>query len=97
MAVMSSGRIDICFRLFLKRKATILESAHNLTARLGGDQDVIREVGGDEENRADTNHQTMTFGNIGHTPGLRTFRPKPTDSSIPAPADPLPTLLLPPK
>lgn len=49
--MMGCCRIDICFGFFFKRKTALLESADNLTARFGRNQDVIRKISRNEEDR----------------------------------------------
>ena len=44
-----SGRVDVSFGNFLESKAAVFEGADDLPFSFGRCQDVVREIGGDEE------------------------------------------------
>lgn len=50
IAVVASCGIDVRLRVCLEVKATVLECPYDLALRFGWDNDVIREIGGNEEN-----------------------------------------------
>ena len=48
MTVVSS-RVDVSFGSFFESKTTVFEGANDLPFSFGRCQDVVREIGGDEE------------------------------------------------
>ena len=50
IAMMLREGIDVCVGGLLESEASVFEGADDLTAGFGWDQDIVREVGCDEEN-----------------------------------------------
>lgn len=44
-----AGGVDVCFCALFEREAAVFESADDLPPRPSGDEDVVGEVGRDEE------------------------------------------------